>query len=68
MKTVEQFVVQDLQPGDIVQSRASGIAYIVTDNHGDFAIAVRTAHVTNPGEWKLVKPNAEHHARSEGRR
>ena len=57
--TEQQFVVRDLQAGDIVQSRGSGMAYIVTANYGDCAIAVRTAHVTNPSEWILVRPNKE---------
>ena len=57
--------MRDLQVGDIVQSRGSGMAYIVTANYGDYAIAVRTAHVTNPIEWKLVKHNNNIMLRSE---
>ena len=47
-------IVQDLRPGDIVQHVITGMSYVVTDNYGEYAIAVRTAHITNPSEWKLV--------------
>ena len=43
----------DLQPGDLVVSRFSGISYIVSGNYGGRATAVRTVDLTNPDEWQL---------------
>lgn len=42
-----------LKPGDIIRN-ASGLGYVVTDNTGSRATAVRTVDVTNPDEWTLV--------------
>lgn len=48
-----------LQPGDIIRPVGGAEAMIVTANYGNHAVAVRTVHVANPGEWELVaKPPA----------
>jgi hypothetical protein len=43
-----------LRPGDVVRNIGSGEAYVVLENVGRGAIAVRTIHVSNPQEWVLV--------------
>lgn len=45
---------ETLKPGDIIQHRSTGESYVVTANYGDYAIAVRTVHVSNPDEWLVV--------------
>ena len=53
--SVQPLVVQNLREGNIIQHRLTGQTYVVTANYGKYAIAVRTMHVSNPAEWKLVK-------------
>ena len=43
----------DLQPGTIVRHRMSGDAFVVTANYREYAIAVRTQHISNPEEWTI---------------
>jgi hypothetical protein len=50
--------INKLRPGDIVRHKSGSEGYIVTDNYGYFAIAVRTIHISNPNEWVLVSSNA----------
>ena len=50
----EQF--ENLQEGDIIQSKLYGAGYIITANHGGGRFtAVRTMDITNPDEWNLVQ-------------
>lgn len=51
--------IAELKTGDVVQGKSSGLSYVVTDNYGDHAIAVRTMHVSNPSEWLLVEADAD---------
>ena len=51
---------RNLQVGDIVRGRISGMAFIVTDNYGDRAVAVRVVELTNPCEWLLVRKYGDH--------
>ncbi len=44
-----------LQVGDIIRSRSSGQAYVITANYRDRIIAVRTVDVTNASEWVLAR-------------
>ena len=43
-----------LQQGDIIRHKMGGESYVVTANYGTYAIAVRTVHVSNPGEWEVI--------------
>jgi hypothetical protein len=43
-----------LKPGDIVRG-VRGESYVVTANYGDRVTAVRTADLTNPHEWEIVR-------------
>lgn len=47
--------IEDLKPGDIIKGKSSGITYTVIDIYGDRATAVRTADVTNPIEWEVLR-------------
>lgn len=51
---IAQLEGEPLRPGDIIQHLATGESYVVTANYGDYAIAVRTVHVSNPDEWLVV--------------
>ncbi len=44
-----------LDVGDIVRGKLSVHSYVVTANYGGRVTAVRTADLTNPPEWNLVK-------------
>jgi hypothetical protein len=48
-----------LQPGDIVRHKSGGGGYIVTANYGARITAVRTADISNPDEWDVVKAHGE---------
>jgi hypothetical protein len=48
---------KNLREGDIVQSKASGKAYIVTENFHNRVTAIRTVDITNPDEWDLIVKN-----------
>lgn len=43
-----------LNVGDIVRHASGGDGYVVTNNSGSRATAVRTVEITNPSEWVLV--------------
>lgn len=47
--------MQQLTPGDVIQSRLHGLGYIVPANYGQRVTAVQTADVTNPDEWTLIR-------------
>ncbi len=47
--------MKKLDSGDIVRSKVTGEAWIVTGNYGGHITAVRTADLTNPMEWDLVR-------------
>ena len=49
--TKEQF--KSLRRGDIIRGLASGIAFVVDAHYGDFVIAMKSMHVSNPSEWEL---------------
>lgn len=60
MKTKQQLKkISDLESGDIVVGKSSGLSYVVTDNYGDYVIAVRTQHITNPLEWEVIKADSQ---------
>ena len=52
VRTAQTF--ESLQPGTIVQNIGSGNSYVITENFGQYAIAVRTICVQNLNEWKIV--------------
>lgn len=58
-KTLISFIpfmyIKDLEVGDIIRSKLTGTAYVVTANYDSRAIAVRTMDVTNPSEWEVLK-------------
>ncbi len=47
--------MQQLQPGDTVRHKATGVGYIVTANYGSYVALVRTAQMTHPPEWEVVR-------------
>lgn len=47
--------LKKLSLGDIVKSKLTGKAYIVTDNNGSRVIAIRTMEISNPIEWDIYK-------------
>jgi hypothetical protein len=48
-----------LQEGDIVQEKSSGLAYVVVANYGDRVLVVRSMELSNPDEWWLVRKAVE---------
>ena len=48
--------MDQFERGDIVQHVATGSSYVVDNNFGRYAIAVNTMHISNPSEWKILKP------------
>ena len=51
--------LNDLQAGDVVQSRTYGLSYIVVSNYCNHVTAIRTADITNPDEWVLVQKSSQ---------
>lgn len=47
--------IYELDPGDSIRSKATGIIYQVTAHYGERATAVRTADVSNPNEWEVLR-------------
>ena len=47
--------MSDFKPGDIVRHKQSAEGVLVTANYGNFAIAVRTTHISNPSEWEMIQ-------------
>lgn len=52
--TPEQF--SKLKTGDLVCPKHGTHGYVVLANYGNYVIAVRHVHMTNPQEWDLVQP------------
>lgn len=48
-----------LEIGDIVRPSGGASSYVVTGNYGGRVTAVRTADLTNPGEWDLIVKNRD---------
>jgi hypothetical protein len=49
--TNEQF--RSLRRGNVIREGCSGTAYVVDAHYGDFVIAMKSMHVSNPSEWEL---------------
>jgi hypothetical protein len=49
--TNEQF--KSLRRGDVIRGCGSGTAFVVDAHYGDFVIAMKSMHVSNPSEWEL---------------
>ena len=49
--TNEQF--KSLRRGDVIRGCGSGIAFVVDAHYGDYVIAMKSMHVSNPSEWEL---------------
>ena len=49
--TNEQF--KSLRRGDVIRGLCSGTAFVVDAHYGDFVIAMKSMHVSNPSEWEL---------------
>jgi hypothetical protein len=47
-------VIEKLELGDLVMNLGNGLTYIVVQHFGDHAVAVRSADVSNPQEWKRM--------------
>lgn len=47
--------MKNLKLGDLIRNVPYGNCLVVTANFGDRTTAVRTADITNPSEWELVK-------------
>jgi len=54
-KFVEFENVMQLKTVDIVRSRLTGEAYVVTGQYGTRATAVKTVDITNPIEWLVMR-------------
>ncbi len=57
MMTTEQ--LRALQTGDIIQSKTTGVSYVVTGNYGDHVTAVKTVDVTHASEWRVIVKRQE---------
>ena len=49
--TNEQF--KSLRRGDVIRGLCSGTAFVVDAHYGDFVIAMKSMHISNPSEWEL---------------
>jgi hypothetical protein len=49
--TNEQF--KSLRRGDVIRNSGSSTAFVVDAHYGDFVIAMKSMHVSNPSEWVL---------------
>lgn len=49
--TNEQF--KSLRRGDIIRGIGTGTSFVVDAHYGDFVVAMKTMHVSNPDEWEL---------------
>uniref|UniRef100_A0A6H1Z8I3 Uncharacterized protein n=1 Tax=viral metagenome TaxID=1070528 RepID=A0A6H1Z8I3_9ZZZZ len=47
--------ISELQEGSVVRGKLSGDGYTVVAHMGDYAIGTRVVHISNPGEWLLIK-------------
>lgn len=47
--------ISQLKSGDIVKNKGSAYGYVITANYGNYAIGVRTIHISNPNEWEIVE-------------
>lgn len=58
---MRESVFNKLKPGDTIQNRGTGLAFVIMETLPDYRerkqfIAVRTVRVTNPEEWSKVPP------------
>lgn len=51
--TQEQF--NKLDVGDLVKNKLNGETFVVTANYGRRVTAVKTADMSNPTEWEIVR-------------
>jgi len=49
--TLTQIKLNELEEGDIVQSKHSGLGYIVIGTSSGYVIAVRPIRISNEDEW-----------------
>lgn len=56
----------NLQRGDIVRNIGSGESYVVDANYGDYCIAMRSVHMSNPSEWCAPLKEVEQRADNTG--
>ncbi len=47
--------MNELEPGDIVQGKRSGLGYIITERVNNTLVAVRSIVIATPDDWNLVK-------------
>ena len=52
VRTAQTF--ENMQPGTVIRNAGSGNTYIVTENYGSYAVAVRTVCIFNLPEWEIV--------------
>ena len=55
MKTEDVKALSELETGDIVISKVSKLTYVVTAHYGNRVVAVRSADITNPIEWTVIR-------------
>lgn len=55
LKFVRFDKISELQVGDQIRHIDGAESLVVTAIYGDFAIGVRTTHISNPNEWELIK-------------
>ena len=50
----EDLNLMKIKRGDVVQNLGSGESYVITNTSP--TIAVRTIQISNPSEWRVLKP------------
>jgi hypothetical protein len=45
--------IRDLERGDIIRGKSTGIVYVVTGNYGNRVTAATTTDVTHAIEWEI---------------
>jgi hypothetical protein len=48
--------ISQLRSGVIVRNKGDGYSFVVLENYGNHAVAVREVSIMNPSEWQIVIP------------
>lgn len=56
---VELQNIRDLKVGDIVRHKIASESMVVVGTYGEYAIAVKQSHITQPLEWLVFKDEQE---------
>ena len=47
--------ISKLKRGTVIRHKSGADSYVIVDNFGNYALGVRSVHVTNPDEWDIVE-------------